>query len=116
TVDGAFQDVNLTVHRGEIVGLYGLGGSGAAEVGDVIYGLRKSASGTVRIGTSTRAVRSPAHAKQQGIRMVPANRSQQGTFSFQSIAFNIGIGSLSLLSRVPGWVSPRAERSIARRL
>ncbi|WP_022917544.1 ATP-binding cassette domain-containing protein [Ruania albidiflava] len=116
TLDGAFQDVSLTVHRGEIVGLYGLVGSGAAEVGDVIYGLRKSASGTVRIGTSTRAVRSPAHAKQRGIRMVPANRSQQGTFSFQSIAFNIGIGSLNLLSRLPGWVSPRAERSIARRL
>src|SRR5699024_1264460 len=104
SLDGAFQDVSLTVHRGEIVGLYGLVGSGAAEVGDVIYGRRKRASGTVRIGTSTRAVRSPAHAKQRGIRMVPANRSQQGTFSFQSIAFNIGIGSLSLLSRVPGWV------------
>ena len=48
--------------------------------------------------------------------MVPANRSSQGSFSFQSIAFNITIGSLPLLGKAPGWVSPKAERRIARDL
>lgn len=116
TLDGVFEEVNLSVHQGEIVGLYGLVGSGAAEVGDVIYGIRRETTGRVRIGASSRPVRSPAHAKARGVRMVPANRSQQGTFSFQSIAFNIGVGSLRLLSRLPGWVNPHTERTIARRL
>lgn len=113
---GAFDDVSLTVRRGEIVGLYGLVGSGAAEVGDVVYGIRPTSRGTIRIGERTRPVTSPAQAKRSGVRMVPANRSQQGTFAFQSIAFNIGIGSLRLLSSVAGWVNPRTERGIAQKL
>ena len=116
TLEGAFEDVSLTVHRGEIVGLYGLVGSGAAEVGDVVYGIRQTSSGTIRIGDRSQPATSPAQAKRRGVRMVPANRSQQGTFAFQSIAFNIGIGSLPKLSSVAGWVSPRTERGIARRL
>ncbi|WP_336646569.1 sugar ABC transporter ATP-binding protein [Microbacterium sp. USHLN186] len=116
TLDGAFTDVTLQVRRNEIVGLYGLVGSGAGDVGDAVYGMRRPDSGTMRIAGSTRAVRSPLHAKARGVRMLPADRSSQGTFSFQSIAFNITIGSLDLLSRVPGWVSRRQESRTAQDL
>ncbi|HET8868766.1 MAG TPA: sugar ABC transporter ATP-binding protein [Agrococcus sp.] len=116
TLDGAFDDVSLTVRAGEVVGLYGLVGSGAAEVGDVVYGMRRPTSGRMRSVGSDKPVTSPAAAKRRGIRMVPANRSSQGSFSFQSIAFNITIGSLPLLGKAPGWVSPKAERRIARDL
>lgn len=108
-----FDDVTLQVRQGEIVGLYGLVGSGAAEVGDVVYGMRHATSGTLQINGDTRPIHSPAHAKRRGVRMLPANRADQGTFSFQPIAFNITVGSLHLLSRVAGWVSPRIEQRIA---
>jgi rhamnose transport system ATP-binding protein len=113
TLDGAFTDVTFDVHRNEIVGLYGLVGAGAAEVGDVVYGMRQPDSGTMRVVGSPRPVRSPLQAKHRGVRMLPADRSSQGTFSFQSIAFNITIGSLSLLSDIPGWISRRRERRTA---
>ncbi|WP_413317359.1 sugar ABC transporter ATP-binding protein [Agrococcus sp. 1P02AA] len=109
---GAFDDVSLSVREGEIVGLYGLVGCGAAEVGEVVYGMRRATAGRMRsVGTDAQ-VTSPGAAKRRGIRMLPANRASQGSFSFQPIAFNITIGSLGLLGRL-GWVSPRAERRIS---
>lgn len=116
TLQGAFTDVSLEVRRNEIVGLYGLVGAGAAEVGDVVYGMRQPDSGTMRVVGSAHPVRSPLAAKRRGVRMLPADRASQGTFSFQSIAFNITIGSLHLLSRAPGWVSRRRERRTAQDL
>ncbi|MRH28022.1 ATP-binding cassette domain-containing protein [Microbacterium sp. SYP-A9085] len=116
TLDGAFADVTFDVRRGEIVGLYGLVGAGAADVGDVVYGMRRPTSGVIRVAGDGRPLRSPMRAKSRGVRMLPANRSSQGIFSFQSIAFNITIGSLRLLSRLPGWVSQRSERETANRL
>lgn len=113
SLEGAFDDVSLTIRAGEVVGLYGLVGSGAAEVGEVVYGMRRATSGRLRAVGDDRHPASPAAAKRRGIRMVPANRASQGSFSFQPIAFNITIGSLGLLGRAPGWVSPRAERRIS---
>lgn len=110
---GAFADVSLTVRAGEVVGLYGLVGSGAAEVGEVVYGMRRATSGRLRAAGDDRHPMNPSEAKRRGIRMVPANRASQGSFSFQAIAFNITIGSLGLLGKVPGWVSPATERRIS---
>ena len=62
--------------------------------------------GVLRVVGSAEPVQSPAAAQRRGIRMLPANRASQGAFSFQSIAFNISIGSLGLLGKVRGWVSP----------
>lgn len=112
TLDGAFSDVSLSVRSGEVVGLYGLVGSGAAEVGEVVYGMRRATSGRMRAAGDDRHPATPSEAKRRGIRMVPANRSSQGSFSFQPIAFNITIGSLGLLGKL-GWVSPKAERRIS---
>ncbi|GAB2986710.1 sugar ABC transporter ATP-binding protein [Actinotalea caeni] len=113
TLAGAFEDVSFELRAGEVLGLYGLVGAGAAEVGEVVYGMRRATGGRMRLVGSDRPVASPSDAKRRGVRMVPANRSTQGSFSFQSIAFNITIGSLGLLGRLPAWVSPPTERRIA---
>ena len=115
-LDGHFSNVDLEVRAGEIVGLYGLVGSGAAEVGDVVYGMRHATSGSMRLVGDDRPTASPADAKRRGIRMLPANRAAQGAFAFQPIAFNISIGSLGMLSKVRGLLRPRTERALARDL
>lgn len=112
--EGRFSDISLTVAAGEIVGMYGLIGSGAGEIADVVYGMTKPTSGRVLISGTPVVVKAPAHAKKLGIHLLPANRSAQGSFSFQSIALNIVIGELRLLSRFAGWVSGRKQRDIAR--
>lgn len=112
--NGRFSNISLVMRAGEIVGLYGLVGSGASEIADVVYGMDRPNSGQMLLSGKTVTIRNPTHAKKVGIHMVPANRTEQGSFSFQTIAFNITIGELSLLGRIPGWVRKRREREIAR--
>jgi rhamnose transport system ATP-binding protein len=109
-----FHDISLTVRAGEIVGLYGLIGSGAGEIASTIYGMQRPTGGRILIDGSPALFRRPSSARERGIHLLPANRSAQGSFSFQSIAFNITIGELRLLSRIRGWVERRTERDIAR--
>ncbi|MEV8267236.1 sugar ABC transporter ATP-binding protein [Microbacterium sp. NPDC076911] len=111
---GHFNDIDLSVRSGEIVGLYGLVGSGAGDIASVVYGIDRPTSGRMLLEGDSAAVKNPTHAKRLGIYLLPANRSAQGSFSFQSIAFNITIGQLEMLSRLPGWVTKRKEREIAK--
>ncbi|GGE97914.1 sugar ABC transporter ATP-binding protein [Mycetocola zhadangensis] len=111
---GSFSEISLDVRAGEIVGLYGLIGSGAGEIASTIYGMQRPTGGRMLVRGEPVVLRRPSSAKKRGIHLLPANRSAQGSFSFQSIAFNITIGELHLLSRIKGWVQRRAERDIAR--
>lgn len=113
-LDKHFDDISLTVRAGEIVGLYGLIGSGAGEIASAVYGMERPTGGSIRVKNQAVRLKRPSQAKKLGIHLLPANRSAQGSFSFQSIAFNITIGELQLLSRVRGWVENRRERATAR--
>jgi rhamnose transport system ATP-binding protein len=112
--EGHFSDVSLSVRAGEIVGLYGLIGSGAGDIAGVVFGMDSPTRGKISVSQRRVTIKSPTHAKRLGIHLLPANRSAQGVFSFQSIAFNITIGELPLLSRIVGWVTRSREREIAR--
>ena len=113
SLEGRFSDIDLTVHSGEILGIYGLVGSGSGDIAAAIYGMERPTAGRILLQGRPVLIKSPAQAKRLGISLLPANRSAQGSFSFQSIGFNITIGQLSLLSRIRGWVERRRERAIA---
>jgi len=113
-LSGAFSDVDVTVRAGEIVGLYGLVGSGVAEIGATVYGMAKATAGTVLVDGVPVSPRSPREAKKLGIALLPANRKMQGLFTFQPISFNISAGHLPLLSRLRIWMDRRREREVAR--
>ncbi|KQS59889.1 ABC transporter ATP-binding protein [Geodermatophilus sp. Leaf369] len=110
---GRFHDVDVTIRPGEIVGLYGLVGSGVAEIGATVYGMSRATSGSIVIDGREVSPRSPRQAQKLGIALLPANRKQQGLFGFQPISFNISAGHLPLLSRL-GWLDRRKEREVAR--
>jgi rhamnose transport system ATP-binding protein len=113
TLPGKFDSVNLTVGSGEIVGVFGLVGSGAESIAAAIYGMTERPEGEMVFQGETVVIRHPAQAKKAGIALLPANRSQQGTFSFQSISFNITIGRLEMLAKIRGWVEAPTERVLA---
>jgi rhamnose transport system ATP-binding protein len=113
SLPGKFDSVNLTVGAGEIVGVFGLVGSGAESIAGAIYGMTERPEGEMIFGGETVVIRHPAQAKKAGIALLPANRSQQGTFSFQSIGFNITIGRLEMLSKIRGWTEASTEKVLA---
>ena len=112
--EGHFSDVNVAVRPGEIVGLYGLVGSGVAEIAEVVYGMRHATGGRILLDGVPISPPNPRAAQKLGISLLPADRKGQGMFAFQSIAFNISVGHLSLLSRAKLWMDRARETTVAR--
>lgn len=109
----AFKDVDLTVAAGEVVVLYGLVGSGALDVATCVYGMREVTSGSMTLQGKPFHPRSARQATRAGVAMVPANRKQDGLFSFQPISFNISVGHLPSLRRAMDWMDVKKEKTMA---
>ncbi|MEU4164722.1 sugar ABC transporter ATP-binding protein [Actinoplanes sp. NPDC026670] len=102
-VDGlagpGFGPVSLTVGAGEIVGLYGLIGSGRTRLIETMFGRRRRSRGTVRIDGRTITPRNPADALAEGVALVPADRRRQGLFGLLSALDNMLLPALRPLAR-----------------
>lgn len=105
---GAFESVTLTVHEGEVYGVYGLVGAGQSELCKAIFGLRPTAAGKVSL--AGRALSGPpGNRVEAGIGYVPADRLSQGMFHQMSVGENMSISSLGEKTRA-GWIQRSAER------
>src|SRR5207249_3235033 len=78
TVTGELVDVSFEAHRGEIIGLAGLEGSGAATLLGVLFGTRQADAGEIAFGDGLGAPDSPTAAARRGISLVPADRRIPG--------------------------------------
>ncbi|SHK57665.1 sugar ABC transporter ATP-binding protein [Desulforamulus aeronauticus] len=91
--------INLALNKGEILGLYGLVGSGRTEVLRVIYGVDKPLQGHVKIRGKKASFKCPADAIKSGIAMVPENRKTQGLVLNLSVWENSIISSLRMFTQ-----------------
>jgi ABC-type sugar transport system ATPase subunit len=99
--------VSLKVCGGEIVGLYGLPGSGRETVVRSILGLAKIRSGSIEHGARRRP-RNPRQAARLGIVYLPSGRRERGILARRPIRENLTLGQLAAVSRA-GFILPRAE-------
>jgi ABC-type sugar transport system ATPase subunit len=100
---------SITVHASEILGIAGLAGSGAEEVGAIIAGALPCSRGTLRVnGHLVARMGDRAAALAAGIGYVPADRSIDGLFPGHSAIRNASASILNHLTRF-GWLSQRAE-------
>jgi len=86
-----FEDVSLTVRRGEIVGLYGLIGAGRSEFAMSIFGRNPKTSGEILWKGQPVDIRKERQAIRLGIAMAPESRRDQGLNLNLSIGFNINL-------------------------
>ena len=113
TRDGEFEDVDLALRRGEILGLAGLVGAGRTELAQSIFGIRHTDSGEIFVDGEEARIHAPQAAMERGIFYVPEERRSQGLILPFSIKNNITLSILDRISRL-GFVS-RSERGIADR-
>ncbi len=119
-VDGlsgpGFHDVSLTVHRGEIVGLYGLIGAGRSEFAHAVFGRRRRSAGQVRLKGAPLDVGHEAEAIARGVALVPESRRDQGLCLNLGVGLNLNLAVFErlgpLLSRL-GVIDRGAERRAA---
>lgn len=90
------EDLDLTVHAGEVVGLTGLPGSGFESVPYLITGARPASAGTLDVGDHTlpAAGLSVNTAMRNGIALLPEGRIQEGLAVEMSLRDNIALPSL----------------------
>ncbi len=111
---GAFTDVNLDVHAGEIVGLFGLVGAGRSELAQAIIGLRPLNKGIIRWQGKPVRFHNPQEALMAGISYLPEDRLRQGLLLPRSVRENIGLPNLRRFSRFC-IVNEQAEADAAQR-
>jgi rhamnose transport system ATP-binding protein len=81
--------VTLSVKAGEIVGLFGLVGSGRSELLETIFGLFAPDAGTIRVDGHAVLASSPRAAARAGIALVPEERQRQGLLFNLTIRHNL---------------------------
>ncbi|OAH13589.1 sugar ABC transporter ATP-binding protein [Streptomyces jeddahensis] len=115
TVDGlcgpGFGPVDVRVAEGEIVGLYGLIGSGRTRILETLFGRRRASGGTVRVRDRAIVAARPADALAAGFALVPADRRRQGLFPGLSAHDNALLPTVRPLARA-GVRALGAERRI----
>jgi len=105
---GKFADIDMTVHAGEIVGIYGLLGSGRSEFVNALYGTEPRDSGQVLIEGKPVDLRTPADSIGAGISLVTEDRKRTGLSLTASVAHNITMANLPHYAR-NGFMSGSAE-------
>ena len=108
-----FDDINFTLHRGEILGFYGLVGAGRSEVMQALFGITKPSKGICKIDGQDRVIRTTADAIAQGIVYVPEDRGRQGAIKGLPIFQNVTLPSLPQTSRA-GFIRLAEEFALAR--
>ena len=85
----SFTQVSLKVEAGEIVGLFGLVGSGRSELLETIFGLHAPEAGRIRVAGQEVRPRSPRDAIRAGIVLVPEERQRQGLLFNLTVRHNL---------------------------
>jgi monosaccharide-transporting ATPase len=112
---GQLHPTDVALHRGEIVGVAGLLGSGRTELARLIFGLDQADSGEVLVDGRPAALDSPAHAIGHGIAFCPEERKTEGVFADLSVRENIVLALQARAGLVPR-LSARRQQELAEKL
>lgn len=110
-----FNSVAFELRRGEILGFYGLVGSGRSEAMLALMGLNPAAQGQFTVCGQTLYARRPGDAIAAGIAYVPEERQRQGGILGFSVEHNISLAGLSRFARGV-WLSKLRESALCQRM
>jgi simple sugar transport system ATP-binding protein len=97
---GCVKPLDLTLRRGEVVGIGGLLGSGRTELARLLFGLDRSDAGDITLSGKSLRMDSPATAIQLGFGLCPEDRKAEGIIAELSVRENI---ALALQARQGLW-------------
>ena len=107
-----FDDVSITVKKGQIVTIAGLAGSGADEVLEAVFGIHALTGGHMKVAGQDFAPRHIPDAMAAGVGMVPKERAVEGLIENHDICTNIGMVTLQKYT-LASFLDPRKEIRLA---
>lgn len=94
TKDNVVKAGSFTVHRGEILGIFGLGGSGRTELLEGVYGFRATESGKVSIDNKPYQKRTPNESIKRGMVLISEDRRGKALVNSLSVRNNITLSKI----------------------
>jgi inositol transport system ATP-binding protein len=98
TRGGVVEDITFELHRGEILGLAGLMGSGRTEVLEAIFGVEKIDAGEIKVNGRVVKIGSSGDAINAGMAMLTEDRKLTGIMGVLSVKDNMTIAALPRFS------------------
>ena len=96
---GVFKNMSFDLHKGEILGFFGLVGAGRSEVMQTIFGIDTKTSGEVFINGEKISITNPSGAMNYGLAYLPEDRQIQGAILAMNIRENITLPIIDRISR-----------------
>jgi ribose transport system ATP-binding protein len=109
--DPLLKQISFKLHKGEILGIAGLLGSGRTELLRCLFGCDHRTAGKFYLDSEEEAIDEPLDGVRAGIGYVPEDRKQQGLFLGMAVRENITAASVSRVSTV-GLINRQAEHNL----
>ncbi len=110
---GIVEGIHFTLAHGEILGLFGLMGSGRTELARILFGLDSFETGEIVIEGKSLHGSSPRASIRQRMAFVTENRREEGLLMSLPIAENIGLTALPRFAVTPLQLIEQARLSEA---
>lgn len=104
-----FENIDLELHKGEILGLGGLSNSGMHELGRVLFGIEKPMTGKVTLEQTGETLTNTTMAVRRHLAYVSKDRDKEAIILDASIKSNIVLPSMEKNKKLLGFVPDRAE-------
>ena len=113
--DEILHNISFTLHKGEVLGIYGLMGAGRTELMETIFGLHpRFSSGEIFLDGKKLKIQSPSDAIDAGIVLVPEDRKLQGLCTSLAVRPNISITILEQLDRWGIMINKKRETTLSK--
>ena len=115
SVPKEIESASFSLHKGEILGVAGLMGSGRTELAKAIFGVYKEKTGDIYYRGQKLEINSPADAIDNGIYYLSEDRKEEGLVLGLSVADNISISVLTTMLKANTFINAAQEKELAQK-
>ena len=116
TTNREVENIDLIVHKGEIVGVAGLVGAGKTELSKAIFGAIPHKQGTILLNGRVITINNPSQAVKKGLALVPEERRKEGVLVEEPVYTNLSAACLSIFTNSFSFIKNKLERTHAKRM
>lgn len=113
TKEGSYYDISFSLHKSEILGVYGLEGCGKEDLFNTIFGISQPDAGTIELNGKVHLNKNPSEAMQKGLALIPPDRRLQGLMIDWSILRNTVFNILGEVTNSYGIIDKRKAKKVS---